>query len=38
MNSQFPAFSLVTLVPFIVLCLLVALVVWIVRGYLRNRR
>jgi hypothetical protein len=38
MDLQFPPFSLLPLVPFIVLCLLVALAVWIVRGYLRNRR
>jgi hypothetical protein len=38
MDSQSPPLSLLPFVPFIVLCLLVALVVWIVRGYLRNRR
>ena len=38
MESQSPASSLLPLVPFLVLCFLIALVVWIVRGYLRKRR
>lgn len=38
MDSQSPPLSFLPFVPFIVLCLLVALAVWIVLGYLRNRR
>jgi hypothetical protein len=38
MDPQSPPFSLVAFVPFIVLCLVIGLVIWMVRGYLRSRR
>jgi hypothetical protein len=38
MDSQVPPLSILAFVPFLVLCAIVGLVVWIVIGYVRERR
>jgi hypothetical protein len=38
MDSQSAPLSILPFIPFIVSCLVVGLVVWMVRGYLRDRR
>ena len=38
MDSQVPQLSILAFVPFLVLCAIVGLVVWIAIGFVRERR